>query len=67
MPTSAPPAKAVVTGAGSGIGKATALALVGDGWHVALAGRRLAMLEEVRQAAQDQYEAAGTACACPPM
>ena len=59
MPTLSPTRKiAVVTGAGSGIGKATALALVGDGWHVALAGRRLALLEEVRQAAQDKFEAA---------
>jgi hypothetical protein len=34
------PAKiAVVTGAGSGIGRATAHALLGDGWTVALAGR----------------------------
>jgi NAD(P)-dependent dehydrogenase (short-subunit alcohol dehydrogenase family) len=31
---------AIVTGAGSGIGRATALALLGEGWAVALAGRR---------------------------
>jgi len=31
---------AVITGAGSGIGKATALALLKDGWCVAFAGRR---------------------------
>ena len=36
---------AIVTGAGSGIGKAVALALVADGWQVALAGRRQAALE----------------------
>ena len=38
---------AVVTGAGSGIGKATALALLGAGYAVALAGRRAQALEEV--------------------
>ncbi len=31
---------AIVTGAGTGIGKAAALALLRDGWSVALAGRR---------------------------
>jgi NADP-dependent 3-hydroxy acid dehydrogenase YdfG len=30
---------AIVTGAGSGIGKATAMALLQDGWSVVLAGR----------------------------
>jgi NAD(P)-dependent dehydrogenase (short-subunit alcohol dehydrogenase family) len=38
---------AIVTGAGSGIGKAAALALLGDGYHVALAGRRKDRLEGV--------------------
>mgnify|MGYP000710245009 CR=1 FL=1 len=38
---------AIVTGAGSGIGKATALALLNAGWSVVLAGRRAANLEEV--------------------
>jgi NAD(P)-dependent dehydrogenase (short-subunit alcohol dehydrogenase family) len=37
---------AIVTGAGSGIGRATAHALHADGWSVALAGRRQAALEE---------------------
>lgn len=37
---------AVITGAGSGIGRATALELLRDGWRVALAGRRQAALEE---------------------
>jgi NAD(P)-dependent dehydrogenase (short-subunit alcohol dehydrogenase family) len=37
---------AVVTGAGSGIGRASALALVEAGFAVALAGRRREMLEE---------------------
>jgi len=38
---------AVVTGAGSGIGKATALALLAADWRVALAGRRPEVLLEV--------------------
>jgi NAD(P)-dependent dehydrogenase (short-subunit alcohol dehydrogenase family) len=37
---------AVVTGAGSGIGRAVAHALAGDGWTVVLAGRRAGALEE---------------------
>jgi NAD(P)-dependent dehydrogenase (short-subunit alcohol dehydrogenase family) len=37
---------AVITGAGSGIGRATALALGADGFTVVLAGRRREMLEE---------------------
>src|SRR5512144_2914135 len=37
---------AVVTGAGSGIGRAVALAFLGAGWRTALAGRRLEALEE---------------------
>jgi NAD(P)-dependent dehydrogenase (short-subunit alcohol dehydrogenase family) len=38
---------ALVTGAGSGIGRAVALSLAGAGYSVVLAGRRLAVLEEV--------------------
>ena len=37
---------AIVTGAGSGIGRQVALALLGEGYSVALAGRRAAPLEE---------------------
>jgi NAD(P)-dependent dehydrogenase (short-subunit alcohol dehydrogenase family) len=37
---------AVITGSGSGIGRASALALMNDGWSVALCGRRKEMLEE---------------------
>ena len=38
---------AIVTGGGTGIGKAAALALLGDGWRVAIAGRRKEPLDEV--------------------
>jgi NADP-dependent 3-hydroxy acid dehydrogenase YdfG len=38
--------KAVVTGAGSGVGQATALKLVFDGWRVAILGRREEALKE---------------------
>src|SRR5262249_48253370 len=37
---------AIVTGAGSGIGRASALALLADGYNVVLAGRRPEALEE---------------------
>jgi len=37
---------AIVTGGGSGIGRAAALALLGKGWRVAVAGRRPAALAE---------------------
>jgi NAD(P)-dependent dehydrogenase (short-subunit alcohol dehydrogenase family) len=38
---------ALITGAGSGIGKAAALALLADGWHVGRAGRRMQPGQEV--------------------
>lgn len=43
---------ALVTGAGSGIGRASALALHAAGWSVALAGRREKELEETASRAQ---------------
>ena len=53
---------AIVTGAGSGIGRASALALLNAGYHVALAGRRKDALEATRAAAGD---AASRALVCP--
>ncbi|PPR21825.1 MAG: 3-oxoacyl-[acyl-carrier-protein] reductase FabG [Alphaproteobacteria bacterium MarineAlpha10_Bin2] len=49
---------AVVTGAGSGIGKHAALALLGEGYAVALAGRRMERLEETLAAAGADAERA---------
>ena len=40
---------AIVTGAGTGIGKHTALALLREGYSVALAGRRLELLQETAE------------------
>ena len=45
MNTTAPSRIALVTGAGSGIGKACALALLDDGWTVVFAGRRVEALQ----------------------
>src|SRR5438874_5966295 len=42
---------ALVTGAGSGIGRASALALLREGYRVALAGRRADALEQTRSLA----------------
>ena len=42
---------AVVTGAGTGIGRAASLALLADGWSVALLGRRQEPLEETARRA----------------
>ncbi|HEX3363943.1 SDR family oxidoreductase [Phenylobacterium sp.] len=52
---------AIVTGAGSGIGRAVSLALLGSGWSVALAGRRAALLDETAAMAG---EAADRALPC---
>jgi NAD(P)-dependent dehydrogenase (short-subunit alcohol dehydrogenase family) len=49
---------ALVTGAGSGIGRAAALALLEAGWRVALAGRRAEALEETRKLAGSAGERA---------
>jgi NAD(P)-dependent dehydrogenase (short-subunit alcohol dehydrogenase family) len=53
---------AIVTGAGSGIGRAVSLALLAKGWSVVLAGRRAELLDETAGLAG---EAAPRALACP--
>ncbi len=45
---------AIVTGAGSGIGRATAAALGQEGWSVALVGRRRSTLEETAELVDTQ-------------
>lgn len=45
---------AVVTGAGSGVGRACALGLLADGWRVVLTGRRTAPLEETATLAPER-------------
>ena len=48
-----PPGVAVVTGAGSGIGRAAALAHADRGWSVVLAGRRADVLAQTRDLDSD--------------
>lgn len=47
---------AVVTGAGSGVGRAVALKLAAEGWQAALVGRRVAALEETARLAGPDRE-----------
>jgi NAD(P)-dependent dehydrogenase (short-subunit alcohol dehydrogenase family) len=49
---------AIVTGAGSGVGRSTALLLLEDGWGVALIGRREAALRETAEQAAGATERA---------
>ncbi len=48
------PKVAIVTGAGTGIGRAVAIGLLEDGYSVVLAGRRAALLEQTVEAAGAQ-------------
>src|SRR5579875_1390993 len=45
---------ALITGAGSGIGRAAALALAADGWSLALAGRRIEPLQETARGTRER-------------
>jgi NAD(P)-dependent dehydrogenase (short-subunit alcohol dehydrogenase family) len=62
MPSSPQSKIALVTGAGSGIGKHVAIALAGAGYAVVLAGRRAELLEAT---AQDVQKAGGKSLAVP--
>jgi NAD(P)-dependent dehydrogenase (short-subunit alcohol dehydrogenase family) len=56
---------AIVTGAGTGVGKAAALALLADGYNVVLAGRRAEPLAEVIAASGAGAAGGGRALAVP--
>ena len=57
---------AIVTGASSGIGKATAVALFVDGWNVVFAGRRMDRLEQaITEANEASRSKARKAAAAP--
>jgi len=53
---------AIVTGAGTGVGRAASLALMNAGFTVVLAGRRQEMLEETKSS----VTMSARACAFPP-
>ena len=53
---------ALVTGAGTGIGRAAATALVGDGWDTIFVGRRMEKLEEAIAGATGPGRAIPIAC-----
>ncbi|MBO6718621.1 MAG: SDR family oxidoreductase [Rhizobiaceae bacterium] len=53
---------AIVTGAGTGVGRAAASALVADGWTTIYCGRRQNLLEEAAAAAEGPGQAVPIAC-----
>ena len=55
---------AIVTGAGSGIGRACATALLHDGWQVAFVGRRAHLLDDAIAAAGPAHAGCAIALAC---
>ena len=60
----ASPKVAIVTGAGTGIGKAASLALLNEGYRVVLAGRRGELLQ---RAIADAAAPRAPRWRCPPM
>jgi NAD(P)-dependent dehydrogenase (short-subunit alcohol dehydrogenase family) len=59
----APSKTAIVTGAGTGIGKSVATALLKNGWNTVFCGRRLAVLEDaISEAGSMEAKALAIAC-----
>jgi NAD(P)-dependent dehydrogenase (short-subunit alcohol dehydrogenase family) len=56
---------AIVTGAGTGIGRAASLALLQDGWTVVLAGRRSEPLDQLAADAATNTATSGRVLPCP--
>lgn len=56
---------AIITGAGSGIGRAIAVALASDGWRLVLVGRTEATLEETGRTIAARVDDAGDALVIP--
>jgi NAD(P)-dependent dehydrogenase (short-subunit alcohol dehydrogenase family) len=59
-----PPSVALVTGAGSGIGRPSALALLADGFQVVLSGRRRDKLDDTLAHATPELRERALACDC---
>jgi NADP-dependent 3-hydroxy acid dehydrogenase YdfG len=55
---------AVVTGAGSGVGRAVAIALAKQGWKIAITGRRADALRETAQMARQHQSDDWVVCPC---
>jgi NAD(P)-dependent dehydrogenase (short-subunit alcohol dehydrogenase family) len=57
---------AVITGAGSGIGRAVSIRLAENGWIVVLAGRRISTLEETVSLITEKNSKNAECCTCVP-
>ncbi|MDA1275032.1 MAG: SDR family NAD(P)-dependent oxidoreductase [Verrucomicrobia bacterium] len=55
---------AVITGAGSGVGRSVAFALASRGWNLALIGRRKELLDETSARAKEMGASQCLVCAC---
>ncbi len=53
---------AIITGATSGLGRAYAIRLAQEGWHLLITGRRTSMLEELKDELEMKYNTAVKIC-----